>query len=425
MAKFEQCYTKYSIKPSRGAQGYVTIFEAGDMFGEVDWCVNSILKLCREEGYRMRQIAVACANEDVKQLALTIFKQSNIPCYCSQKRIVADNQAVKMLMNALNIFIKNWSYEAVFAYLKLGYARVDSGDIDLLENYVLAAGIYGKIWVDEDKWNYKTSVFGDGDEDEDFFQRINDIRHKIIAPLLKLREQIGVSHTLRDACVGVYEFLCELQVFDKNAKMAAEFENRGMLDLADEYSRVWDIIMEVLDQAVLICGDEKIGMQAFFDLLTAGFMKQQSASIPQGADMVILCDVLNARTCDCRALFVLGANSMYFPLPPTDQGILGDDDRLALFQQGIDLAPTAPVKALDERFLAYKALTKPSEKLYVSYSASDMDGKGLAPSPVIDTIKRIFSDVECEYELSKTEEFESITTTAATEELLASDSFSS
>ena len=45
--------------------------------------------------------------------------------------------------------IRNWSYESVFKYLKSGLVNIDSNEIDILENYVLANGIKGFKWTNE------------------------------------------------------------------------------------------------------------------------------------------------------------------------------------------------------------------------------------------------------------------------------------
>ena len=54
----------------------------------------------------------------------------------------------------LDIFSKNWSYEAVFDYIKLGLLDIEEEDIFLLENYCRKWGIKGSKWYDK-SFNYE------------------------------------------------------------------------------------------------------------------------------------------------------------------------------------------------------------------------------------------------------------------------------
>jgi ATP-dependent helicase/nuclease subunit B len=56
----------------------------------------------------------------------------------------------------------------------------------------------------------------------------------------------------------------------------------------------------------------------------------------------------------------------------------------------MDLAPSSREKALTEDYLVYVALTRPSEKLWVSYARADDDGRALSPSPLVARLKALF-----------------------------------
>ena len=49
---------------------------------------------------------------------------------------------------------RRYGYETMFRYLKSGLIGIDNDDINLLENYVLANGIKGKKWFDENDFNF-------------------------------------------------------------------------------------------------------------------------------------------------------------------------------------------------------------------------------------------------------------------------------
>lgn len=393
LAFLERAFDDYSAPAYTKKTHDISLFEAEDVFGEAQMCARQILSLCRDEGYRFRQIAVTCGNISVYgELVKTVFEQHGIPCFLSEKPSLSTHPLVLMLLSALDVIVKNWDYESVFAFLKSGFSCLEAEEVDLLENYVLATGIKGKAWIQDEKWDYRPALFGETDDVwcDDTLMRLDELRRRAAAPLIKLRGGIGSKRTVKESCAAIYEFMRELNLFEKISGLVEQFKSEGQLVLANLYSRAWNAVMAILDQLVLIAGEEKMGMQALRDILAAGFSKQQSGIIPQSVDQVIITDVLNSRTCDCRILFVLGANSGYFPGNAVPEGILSDGDRTLLLQQGLELAPTTRQRAFDERFLIYKALTKPTCRLYISYSLSDAEGAALMPSPVVDMIRRMF-----------------------------------
>ena len=57
---------------------------------------------------------------------------------------------------------------------------------------------------------------------------------------------------------------------------------------------------------------------------------------------------------------------------------------------GIELAKGTIDKLYEDSFNIYKAFTTAEEKLYLLYSSSDMQGKALRPSMLINKIKKIY-----------------------------------
>jgi ATP-dependent helicase/nuclease subunit B len=114
------------------------------MYSEVESTARDILKKCREEGLRYRDIAVITGDLALyEKVTRVIFGEYGIPCFIDRKKDITGHPLVLLVLSALEIFTSNWSYEAVFRYLKTGLAVVEREDLDLLENYVLANGIKG------------------------------------------------------------------------------------------------------------------------------------------------------------------------------------------------------------------------------------------------------------------------------------------
>lgn len=64
-----------------------------------------------------------------------------IPCYIDRTRGIALNPMTEYVKSALQLFLQDFSYEAVFHYLRSGLAALEPEEIDDLENYVRETGI--------------------------------------------------------------------------------------------------------------------------------------------------------------------------------------------------------------------------------------------------------------------------------------------
>ena len=86
----------------------------------------------------------------------------------------------------------------------------------------------------------------------------------------------------------------------------------------------------------------------------------------------------------------MGLNDGWVPKKEEKTNILSDMDREELSEYGMELAPTARENSYIQKFYLYLNLTKPSQKLYLSYGRMGLDGRALRPSYVIGTICRMF-----------------------------------
>src|SRR5690606_16046036 len=190
---------------------------------------------------------------------------------------------IVFILSALEIFANNWSYEAVFRYAKTGFLSIERDDLDLLENYVLANGIRGNMWTREDDWDYPVEYSGSKETSErepELLARINAARRELTAPLMTFRTKTKGGVKAVTFCTALYDLLCETGAAKRIEELSEMFADTGMLDRANEYRQVWNIVMSVFTQIVEVLGDEMIGTLRFSDILAAGFAGHKMALIP-------------------------------------------------------------------------------------------------------------------------------------------------
>ena len=153
-------------------------------------------------------------------------------------------------------------------------------------------------------------------------------------------------------------------------------------------------IIDILDEIVLVFKDDKITLDKYAQILKVGFKNSSLTKIPGTQDQVMMGDIDRSRSHKVKAIFIIGLNDGVFPSVRKDEGFLNDADREILKQDGIELAKGTIDKLYEDNFNIYKAFTTAEERLYLSYPSSDMQGKALRPSMLINKIKKIYKNIE-------------------------------
>lgn len=381
----------------------VSLLSAANRRAEVEAVALQILELARTEGYRWRDMAILLREIGTyaDELA-TVFTDYGIPFFLDQKRTVMHHPLMELVRSALEVVTARWRYEAVFRCLKTDLVtpegRVsDSGEqvplnvirreVDLLENYVLAHGVYGSYWSDEKPWR-----FG-GESAED--QAADELRRQYAAPLRRFEEELKQAEKkdVRAMATALYRFLVSLDVPGILEKWQRTAEQSGELDDAQMHGQVWNGLMSLFDQVVEVMGEEQMDIDTFASVLESGLESIELGLVPPALDQVLVGSMERSRQPDVRALFLLGVNEGVIPLKPKEDGVLDEAERERLAEMGMELAPTAKQRLMAEPFLLYQAMTRPAERLYLSCALADEEGKALLPSSVFARIREVIPDV--------------------------------
>ena len=383
-------YRKYNGKTES-----IRLFLANNQYSEIEEVARRIVELIRSGKYRYRDIAVITKNIDVySNLCKAIFKKYDIPVYIDEKRDLSQNILVKYLISILDVFSKNWAYDSVFNYIKCGFLDLTPDEIYLLENYALKWEVKGSKWYKED-WNFH-------DEEEigkDAINNINEIRKKVVNPLVKLKNNLSGNKTAKQISENLYNFFIENGIDKILEEKVKKLNGIGKVNIAAEYETSWKVVMQVLDEIVLVFGEENITFENYMQILKTGLGESKLGTIPMAQDEVTVGDVDRSRNHKIKVTFIIGLNDGMFPSVNKAEGFLNDDDREKIKQNGVELAKGTIDRIYEDNFNIYKAFTTAEEKIYLSYSSSDMEGKSLRPSVLISRIKKIFEKIEEESDI--------------------------
>ena len=388
------------------------IFLAKNPYSEIEQVAKTIFKLVRDENYRYKDISIITKNIDTySNLARAIFSKYEIPIFIDENRDLNQNIVIQYVLSILEIFTKNWSNEAVFNYLKTGFNNIEPDELFKLEKYCIKWGIK------QNKWKKEFSYGKFDEKQKPEIERLEQIRKEIVEPLIKLKKQIDENKTAEGISKLLYQFLVEQNLAFKVKQKQQKLEKQGQIDLSNEYENSINIIINILDEIVLIFKDDKITLDKYTQIFKIGLKNSNLTKIPGTQDQVIMGDVDRSRSHKVKATFVIGLNDGIFPSIYKDEGFLNDDDREKLKSDGIELAKGTIDKLYEDNFNIYKTFSTAEEKLYLSYPSSDMQGKALRPSILINKIKRIYPKLVEESDILETH-FEILNKKITYEELI-------
>lgn len=367
-------------------QDVIEIHSAPNQKEEVRFAAQEIRRLVRTCGYRYREIAVIAGDLSLYADELErMFSQYDIPVFTDHKRSILLNSFVEYLRSLIAMAEQNFSYDSVFRYLRSGMTDFTFEEIDRLENYVRAMGIRGyKRWTEV--WVRR------GEEmDADQLDEMNGLRCKLTEPMDHVMYILKKNKkTVREMTEALYEFLVQEQIYSRLTAMEERFKSEGKLTLAKEYSQIYGIVIDLFDKFIELLGEEQVSMKEYCDLLDAGLQEAKVGVIPPSLDQVVAGDIQRTRLENVKALFLLGVNDTLIPGTANRGGLLSQRDRDRIQKEKFALSPGAKEQNYIQKFYLYMILTKPSEKLYLTYARSSTEGSALRPAYLIADIQRIF-----------------------------------
>lgn len=391
LAHLERQFFCFPQQPLAQSEG-VTVAEAANRRAEAEGVAADMIRLCRDEGCRWRDIGVLARDMDAYgELLETVFAEYGIPFFRDAKRPCLHHPLAELLRSAPEA-VQGWNYEPLFRCFKTDFFPATREEIDRLENYVLTCGIRGKRWTADEDWRYSRLPGEDGAAGgaaDEALAAINAIRRRVAAPLAALAARLKAAKNAEELTAALYALLVDLDAPQTLERWAAEAEARGALDEAKEHAQLWTRAMDFFDQIVETCGEERMDSARYAALLSDGVERMEFSLIPPGLDAATIAPLDQNSLDNARAIYVVGANESVLPRRARGEGLLSDLDRLRLRELGVELPAGTAADNFAEPFAVYAALTRARRWLWISYPLADEEGGGLKPSPLIKKLRRL------------------------------------
>ena len=124
---------------------------------EVNEIARRIIKDTRDKHFRYQDIAILYRDETYAYLFESILPQYDIPYNIDTKKSMTHHPIMEMIRSLLEVIQSNMGLSPMMRLFKTNILshqfKNSSYLIDLLENFVIERGIYGKKWLDDKLFN--------------------------------------------------------------------------------------------------------------------------------------------------------------------------------------------------------------------------------------------------------------------------------
>lgn len=400
----EQNFNALQFEPIP-TEGNVEILEASGMREEINEVARRILRENREQGRRFQDIAILYRDESYAYLMESILPQYDIPYNIDVKSSMTHHPIMEMIRSLIEVIQTGWQFDPLMRLFKTNILTKKFKDsqylIDILENFVLERGIYGKRWIDDKyfdieqfrKMGLKRQPLTD--EERETFERVIQLKNDVMKKVMLFEEKINNASTAIAFATAFYE---AMEAFDLPSQLMTD---RDTLDVngehkkAEEIDQIWNGLIQTLDDLVTVFDDQSMSKTRFLELFDIGLEQLEFIMIPQTLDQVSIGTMDLAKVDNKQHVYLVGANDGVMPQAVTASSLITDEEKKYFQEQSsIELSPTADILQMDEAFVCYIAMTRSRAHVTFSYALMGASGDVKEPSPFLHQIQQLYTNLE-------------------------------
>lgn len=377
---------------SEDSRGNIEAYVCNNDYEEMYLAALNILK-AHKNGTKYSEIALIMRDPEVKKGMIdAVFEHMNIPYFYSERTDLSSTSVARLVLSALRCVAFGFNSQDVMTLLKTGLLGIDAHDADLFEDYCLTWNISGKTFT-ADVWSMNPDGYtvNMSERAREILDGANRVRAQIIPPLDELRRDISMAHgSTEQNCRALYRYLDKIGLSENLSDMAKLSLACGNVREAGELLRLYDFLVSVITDICTVMSDTETGAEELSVAIEIMMKNTDIGSVPAVNDYVTVGSAATLRLENIKTAVLIGLCEGEFPADYSDNGIFTENDKDRLEQIGISLPSREDSITSDELFYVYRAMTKPSEKLILSFGRSSVSGKTLHPSSAWNRVMFLF-----------------------------------
>ena len=384
----------YELAPYDGKAEHVELWKATSPENEIIYLAGMMRQMVLEEGMRWRDFHITTNQPEVYfPLAARIFKQYGIPVFVDERKPIDAHYLVRYLLNALDMVAYHFSYPMVFACLKTGLSGLSGEETVALDYFARAKHLRGTMYFDARYFEAPNP-----DVKSNKLESLRDCQpmaalaqEKFTSRFKPFYEDLKSAHTVREFSTIVYHFMTNLDVLDV---LYAQDANKDPEQLEID-THIVEVMVELLDQLVVTIGEMEVSLEQFTKILSEGLADASLGMLPPAQDEVQMVELGRARTARCKVAVIVGLSDAWMPKTGSSHTVFIREEKKWLEKEAGVLLQTDDGRALEDEALSlYETLTKPTERLILSYPLAGADGAAMNESMIITRAKAILPMVE-------------------------------
>ena len=386
-------------------QGHIDILESSSMREEINEIARQILKDTRDNQLRFQDIAILYRDVSYADLFESILPLYQIPFNIDTKRSMTHHPIMEMIRSLIEVIQTNWHINAMMRLLKTDVLtnqyKNSTHLIDLLENFAIERGIYGKRWLDDDLFNVDNfRKMGRKEhqltqEERETFEQVVKLKNDVIDKILHFEQAMNEGNTVREFATAFYESMEYFELPNQLMTQRDILDNDGYHEEAEEIDQIWNSLIQILDDLVTVFEHESMTLTRFLEVFDIGLEQLEFVMIPQTLDQISIGTMDLAKVDNKKHIYLVGMNDGSMPQPISSSSLISDDEK-KLFEQNaqIELSPTSDILQMDEAFVCYIAMTRATNRVTFSYSLMGSSGDEKEMSPFLAQIKDIYDNLD-------------------------------
>ena len=371
----------------------VQLVKADSRYAEAYFVARTIYQQVALSNYRYHDFLILAPDLKEYETYLTpILRQNKIPFFNDLQQEMKYHPLVVLIENLFNLHdLKEnpFSTASMLAILKThllipSWYKEEAEyihDVDELENFVLAHGINHGLWRKKFSDFVNAEVIRLDKMDEEV-AKIDRLRGYLVDKVTNLFEKLSQEENSQKALTIFFDFLTENGIAARLEKWRDDANDAGDLQQAQQPEQLWDLLIQLLSDYLMI-NPEEFNMDEFFNMLISAFKEANFSQIPSTLDAVNLSEIGMVQTSGYKQVFIIGATSGNLPAIQKMPSFLTTENLAQLqnsFSDDSYLEDNQQLNNFDQNYQFGLSLALAQDRVYVSYPVLNASNETLDPS---------------------------------------------
>ena len=371
----------------------VQLVKADSRYAEAYFVARTIYQQVALSNYRYHDFLILAPDLKEYETYLTpILRQNKIPFFNDLQQEMKYHTLVVLIENLFNLhdlkknpFLTASMLAILKTHLLIPFWYKEEAeyihDVDELENFVLAHGINHGLWRKKFSDFVNAEVIRLDKMDEEV-AKIDRLRGYLVDKVTNLFEKLSQEENSQKALTIFFDFLTENGIAARLEKWRDDANDAGDLQQAQQPEQLWDLLIQLLSDYLMI-NPEEFNMDEFFNMLISAFKEANFSQIPSTLDAVNLSEIGMVQTSGYKQVFIIGATSGNLPAIQKMPGFLTTENLAQLqnsFSNDSYLEDNQQLNNLDQNYQFGLSLALAQDRVYVSYPVLNASNETLDPS---------------------------------------------